>query len=292
MSWKSIVTAGLLCVVASPALGAATAGARVLGLDVNGNWVWSVEVTPDAQLFAPNPPNGTGGSVALETGITASQRNLVSVGKDATNFPNDNPGTAIGAGFPTGPGVAMTGNNAVLFLGSDFFTTATAKEAARLHVQGPTSTALSTTVTFSGAYGGKGRVAQGGANSDTLNQAFSKAVKGGNANLSPNVDLGDLAILGANYEVTEVAGHPVKRWQNADFTGDGHVNLGDLAVLGANYGTTGTPDPNWTTAGTINIPATPGAGSGSAVPEPTSLVLIGLASLVASCFGRRSRQIV
>lgn len=290
MSWKSIVTAGLLCFVASPALAVPTASAKVLGLDVNGNWVWQVNVTPDAALFTNTgangtPPNTIGGSVALETGIVASNRNLVSIGKNATNFPNDDPGTAI-AGFPAGPGVGMTGNNAVAFLGSNLFTAGTAQEAVRLHTAGPTSTALTTTITFSGAYTGKGRLAQGGLNNDTLNGVFNQAVKGGNANLSPNVDLGDLAILGANYEVTPGPGG--KHWQNADFTGDGHVNLGDLAVLGANYGTTGTPDPNWPVAGAVNLAATPGAGSGSAVPEPTSLALIALAGLAAAF--RRSRS--
>lgn len=80
MSWKSIVITGLLCVVASPAFAAPTASAKVLGLDVNGKWVWSVSVTPDASLFSDNPPNGVGGSVALEIGATATNRPLISAG--------------------------------------------------------------------------------------------------------------------------------------------------------------------------------------------------------------------
>ncbi len=305
MSWKLLVSAGLLCIVASPAMAVPTASAKLLGLDTNGNWVWSVGVTPDASLFANSgasgtPPNTVGGSVGLETGITASLRNLVSAAKNATNFPNDNPGAPIGAGFPTNTntsalGVQTLGNNVAANLGSTFFTAGTNQEALRLHVQGPTSTALSTTVTFSGSYSGKGRIAQGGANNDTLSAATTGAVKGGNANLDGTVGLGDLAILGSNFESTPGPGG--KHWQNGDFTGDGHVNLGDLAVLGANYGTSGTPDPNWTVPGVVNIPLAPGAGAGAevvggsgAVPEPASIALLGLGGLIAAGFVARRKR--
>jgi hypothetical protein len=300
MSWKLLVSAGLLCIVASPAFAVGpTASAKVLGLDTNGNWVWSVTVTPDVGLFANSgpagtPPNTVGGSVGIEIGATASNRNLVSAAANATNFPNNNPGTPIGAGFPlntntTNLGVQTLGNNLAANLGSTFLTTGSAAEAFRVHTQGPTSTALTTTLTLTGAYTSKGRLAQGGTNYDIVTGAINQLVKGGNANIDGTVGLGDLAILGANFEVTPGPGG--KHWQNGDFTGDGHVNLGDLAVLGANYGTTGTPDPNWTTPGTINIGLTPGAGasiaSGGAVPEPTSIVLLCLGGLFAAACGIR-----
>jgi hypothetical protein len=286
MSWKILVSAGLLCVVASPALAAPTASAKLLGLDTNGNWVWSVGVTPDATAVAAG-----NGAVATEIGVTASQRNLVSAAKNATNFPTDNPGTPIGAGFPintntTAIGVQTLGNNVAANLGSDELTVGL-KEAFRVHTQGPTSVALSTTITLNGAYAGNGRLAQAGVNSDTVTGANVGAVLGGNANLSDHVDVGDLAILGSHYDTAHA--HPGQHWQTADFTGDGFVDVGDLAVLGSHYN---QADPNWVVQGAVNLGVSPGAGAGSvgAVPEPASIVLLGLGGLfVAACGVRRGR---
>lgn len=295
MSWKNIVITGLLCVLASPALAAPAASAKVLGLDTAGNWVWQVNVTPDAAMFVDNPPNGVGGSVAVEIAATASNRNLISAAANTTNFPNANPGAAVaGFAFWTGTDLGLEANVAtnqlVAALGSTYFTAAGDQEAFRVHTERPTSTALTTTLALSGGYAGStGRLAQSGANFDIVTGTFNRAVLGGNANLSNATDLGDLAILGANYEL--VPGPGDKTWMTADFTGDGHTGLGDLAVLGANYGTTGTPDPNWTIPGQLNIPVSPGAGSGGvsggAVPEPSSLVLVGFVGLIASLCGRR-----
>ena len=48
MSWKSLVTAGLLCVLASPAFAAPTRVHHQWWLDASGNWIWNVTVTPTA----------------------------------------------------------------------------------------------------------------------------------------------------------------------------------------------------------------------------------------------------
>ena len=68
-------------------------------------------------------------------------------------------------------------------------------------------------------------------------QIFSDADFGfsmaGDANGDGEVDVGDLAILGANYGRTSGA-----TWAMGDFTGDGAVDVGDLGILGANYGRT------------------------------------------------------
>jgi hypothetical protein len=59
-------------------------------------------------------------------------------------------------------------------------------------------------------------------------------------------------------------------------------------VLAANFN---QPDVNWAVAGSVGLPASPGAGSGAlagaAVPEPTSLVMLVLGSLLAALCGRR-----
>jgi len=66
-----------------------------------------------------------------------------------------------------------------------------------------------------------------------------------------------LAILAANF------GSNGQTLATGDITGDGLVNGQDLAILAANFG-----------AGAAALP-----GQGSAVPEPTSLALLGLGGL-------------
>ncbi len=69
----------------------------------------------------------------------------------------------------------------------------------------------------------------------------------GDSNDSGTVSLADLTILATNYGIDNGA-----RWEQGDFNFDGNVSLADLTMLATNYGT-GTP-----------------------VPEPTTLLLLGL----------------
>jgi len=108
MSWKSLVTAGLLCVLASPVFAApnvtiTSAGAQAGtsgNLDAAGNWVWKVQVSPDTGAV----PDASGTPVAAElgfkstsTGVVAGQGNLINAARlnQATNFDTLNPGTQI-----------------------------------------------------------------------------------------------------------------------------------------------------------------------------------------------------
>jgi len=109
MSWKSLVTAGLLCVLASPVFAALPDVGVVKGgaqagtsgnLDAAGNWVWKVTVSPNAGAV----PDATGTPVAAElgftstsTGVVAGQGNLINAARlnQATNFDTLNPGTQI-----------------------------------------------------------------------------------------------------------------------------------------------------------------------------------------------------
>jgi T5SS/PEP-CTERM-associated repeat protein len=77
----------------------------------------------------------------------------------------------------------------------------------------------------------------------------------GDANYDGVVDVGDLGILAANYGRTGE-----RSWALGDFNMDGFVDVGDLGILAANYGSS------------ASIP--------TAVPEPMTLTLLALASMV------------
>jgi hypothetical protein len=108
MSWKSLVTTGLWCVLASPVfaapnVGLVTGGSAASGrLDAAGNWVWSVKVTPDQTLMPLGDATGTPvaaelGFSSTSTGTVAGQGNLLNAARlnQATNFDTLNPGTQI-----------------------------------------------------------------------------------------------------------------------------------------------------------------------------------------------------
>lgn len=129
MSWKSLVTAGLLCVLASPAFAVpnlglvSTGNANASGhLNAAGNWVWTVQVTPDVSVGYVG--DGTGTPVAAELGFTststrsvdvAGQGNVLSASQSAgalANFDKLNPGTAVfGAWQTAGNGLLDANSN-------------------------------------------------------------------------------------------------------------------------------------------------------------------------------------
>jgi hypothetical protein len=255
-------------------------------LDSDSNWQWVVSVTPDGNLFADNPPNGVGGSVATELGFTASGgSDLVSVAKNATNFPNDDPGAAI-AGFPAGPGAMMSGNNAVAFLGSTYFPVVglvtdpqPAQELVIIKTVGPFGNLVGgltdTTLAWSGAYTGMGRIAQKGTNFDTFAGSVTKTVLGGDANMDGDTNFDDFSILQNNYVPP---GSYI--WSQGDFNRDHEVDFDDFSILQNDYVTAAIPAP--------------GGGSGglaaNGVPEPASVALVFLAACVVSVFRGRNRK--
>jgi hypothetical protein len=290
-------------VFAAPTLTSVPGGTAASNhLDANGNWVWTLQVTPDLALV----PDATGTPVAAELGVTSST-NLIGATRNATNFDTLNPGDVIfsawqtagnglldansnnrptglqlsGPAVGTNAGASYTANSSVnsaanqvfAALGSVNFAAAGAQNFITITAAGPTSTSLTSTLTVSGSHGGNGRISQitGGTaggpyttgNFDTFNNVFSFTALDGDTNLDGHRNGLDTGPFLAGF----AAG--VGHWQNGDYTGDGLVNGLDTGHL---------------LAGLAAGP--PGAGSGallgaSGVPEPASLALIGLALLGA-----------
>src|SRR6476660_8350269 len=100
MSWKSFITAGLLCILATPVFADPTKPTLEVindGLDANGNWVWYVRIAPsDAARTNANGPS-TGSPMAVELGFrtnTASPLKAVT-NNNATVWDTDTPGKTI-----------------------------------------------------------------------------------------------------------------------------------------------------------------------------------------------------
>lgn len=99
MSWKSLITASLLCVLASPAFATPTVTLTNAGLNAQGNWIWNVAIT-NTDAGGGVPPGGAGGSaLAAELGFRATSANVISVSNAApTNWDFNDPGASI---FPS-----------------------------------------------------------------------------------------------------------------------------------------------------------------------------------------------
>lgn len=113
MSWKSLVTASLLCALASPAFAAPTiqmAKNTTVGtaatnnyLDANGNWVWQVRLSqsnPRVNLTGVGGITTPGSPLAAELGfnvssITGIAHELLGATPNATDFDDPNPGNVI-----------------------------------------------------------------------------------------------------------------------------------------------------------------------------------------------------
>lgn len=326
MSWKSFVTAGLLCALATPVFANPTLRIVSGGLNSNGDWVWNVSIeegfTGDDNLSP----------VAAELGFDANS-NVVSATK-ATEFdgPNtDNPGNVIfgwetltnlggtGTCDSTSPGncpvgvqigTAADADKVFAAVGSktdggfsgqqDFLTIVTS---------GPTNTALTGSVDVSGAYGtNEGRIAElamvsinGGAaemrglNFNGYTGQASRTVKNGDINLDGFTDNADVGIFSSQYQPGAAkAGN----WTIGDFNRDGFVDNADVGIFSSSYapGVAGGSTNNLTDTGVAVLPsgwALAGAGGGSggsAVPEPASMAMVGLGMLAGLGLLRRHRS--
>ena len=306
MSWKSIVTAGVLCVVASPVFAVPQLSVSNGGLDASGNWIWNVMITP----------TGTTSPVAAELGFresTAGSQLLgATKGASFTGADTDNPGTQIfnwetltdvdpGAGTnmrPVGLQTNLPTDEVFAALGSIDFATGGAKEVLTIITDGPTSTSLTTSVQLLGKYGTggvNGRVAEvtGGSALNYSNFAgnATRTAFQGDVNLSGGVSIADLNLLATNFGKAG-AFHWGQGDLNGSTGGTGEVSIADLNLLATNFGMNGGTNTPLTVNGVAGgVGAALGAGGGGAVPEPASLALFGLAVLAGLGFTMRKRQL-
>ena len=256
MSWKNVVCVALCAMFASPAQAVPTLQITNVGLNADGNWIWIVGVTPDTALFNDNPPNGTGGSIAVELGFTAS-------GKPAgTNFVNDTPAVItanienLNPGFvkfgwepltdlDPGPlmnlhpvGLLASQANDQIFgaLGSTYFLSGGSKPILTVTTKGPsTTTGLTSTLALSG----QSLIAQSDSipgNSDTYDFTpgdANRTVKGGDADLSGVTDFTDFQIQQVNFH------QPGQNWATGDFDGSGTTDISDFDILEENFNQAG-----------------------------------------------------
>jgi probable HAF family extracellular repeat protein len=88
----------------------------------------------------------------------------------------------------------------------------------------------------------------------------------GDANCDGKVDINDLTIVLAHYNQSSLT------WQQGDFNGDGKVDINDLTIVLANYNKTFTASP-------------------AAVPEPSAVLMLGLAAVsCATALGLARRK--
>jgi hypothetical protein len=306
MSWKSFVSAGLLCVLASPLFAQPVAdivpgGSFASGrLNAAGDWVWRVEI--DTSNPIPSGSSPLDAELGFkETGSVLLDANSLSSGA-GVNFDTVVPGTPIWGwenpgtgtnGFPEGLQSNCAGglctentpgddpNSIFAALGSQVYSTPTSNiPFIEIISQGPSTTgSLSSSISMSGVYGvgsNKGRIAEwapspppDSINHDTYTGTFGFTAKAGDANLDNSVDLAiDYNIVLANL------GGVNTPWYLGDFNNDNSIDLAiDYNIILANLGSGS------------------GGGSGNvgAIPEPASVALVALGALMVTGLRFRKR---
>ena len=310
MSWKSLVTAGLLCVLASPAF---AAPALTVTGSINNKAgspvrVWNVAATPDLALDSPT-------ALALELGFQATGGNILSISATpnmaaaAAPAParvdfDTNPGnvifgwetlTDLGGGNmkPVGVqiGSAANANKAVAFLGSNLFSDAGSRDLLTI-----TTDSSVTSLAWGGRYNADGsmaaltgslpalaRIAQGNGASSAN---FQEASFAGSLGAVGATNLRFLGDMNGNNSVNNLDVVPFSNalaGQAAFKTANPRLNIlrGDINGSGT-FNNLDVVPFSQILAGSVS-----GSGSVAAVPEPASLVLLGCVVAFASSVRRR-----
>lgn len=273
MSWKSLVTAGLLCVVAVPAWAAPSIKVLDGGLS-GGNRVWNVVVTPTGTSsvgvelgFAR--PTGLGNILTAVSNANWADDGIAPVGNPGSNpyTGTQTEGVVLGAG----------GANVFASLGStNILTGGVDSTVLTITTQGPISV-----LDLSGVFGPGSDSAflaeTVGGVSSIATPKLRYGIYGDFAAGSPNnavnsADFGEFASLFGK----PVASQTVLEKQIIDrflLPGGGVVGAAQFGQFASNFGFSG--------------PAAASGSGGLAVPEPTSFGMLLLA--VCGLMARRSR---
>jgi len=314
MSWKSLVSAGLLCVLASPAFADPTF--NVTG-SINNKAgspvrVWNFAAGPDVVL------DPTGSALEIEVGFQATGGNILSIltapneATAAAPAPmrveyNDQPGERIfgweplvdvGSGNMKAKGVNIQNTQAAVYIAANLFTTAGNRDLFTI-----TTDASVTNLTWGGAYtAAHAYLAPNGTLQAT---GLGRIAQTTGATTATNYDIvaGSLAAVG-----------PTNKRFLGDMDGNGTVNNFDIGAFSQALNTptaykTARPNFNILRAdvngsGTVNNFDIGGfsqilnnigiSGSGSglesgSVPEPASILLLSVTLASASLIRRRGR---
>ncbi len=128
---------------------------------------WLVEVAPDASLFSNNPPNGVGGSMAVELAFAIDDAELMGVDVNTAAWDFENPGNNPFTGTVTdGLWLDLIGDRTFGAFGSVFFTSSDPVRLFTIETSTDVPASIRYGVAASGHPVNGARIAQAGQNFD------------------------------------------------------------------------------------------------------------------------------
>jgi hypothetical protein len=157
----------LLCaLVAHSSLAAPILSVTPHGLD-GGNRQWRVEVAPDASLFSNNPPNGFGGSMAVELAFAIDDAELMGVDVNTAAWDFETPGNNPFTGTVTdGLWLDLIGDRTFGAFGSIYFNSGDPVRLFTIETSTDVPASIRYGVAASGHPVNGARIAQAGQNFD------------------------------------------------------------------------------------------------------------------------------